>query len=608
MTYTPALSSCIEGFAAGFRPSVRMRLSEWSNKHARLSSEASVQPGGWTCFPYQTEPLDALSPQSPYESVVLLWASQMGKTQLLLNAVSNLVAEDPGPCLCVQPTLSMAEAFSKDRLAPLFRDTPVLQGLVAAAKSRDTGSTIFHRRFRDGHISIVGANSPAGLASRPIRYLFMDELDRWEDSAGAEGDGASLAIARTRTFWNRKIVMTSTPTIKGASRIEAAFEESDQRYYHVPCPHCGAFQVLKWKRIEWPEGRPEDAQYRCSKCEKLIPHHLKDGMVSRGKWIAANPSSRIAGFHLSELYSPWRPWGELAADWIKSQGNVERLRAFVNTSLAELWDDQAQGAVGETELMARREVLGSLVPSEAAVLTCGVDVQDDRLEASVFAWGRGEESWLLAHRKFPGDPSGPALWAALDEFLLHPFQHPTIGPMPIHAVCIDSGGHFTNAVCSFAEKRSGRRVFAIKGMAGPRPVWPKKQSKAAKGRVYVIGVDSAKQVISQRLHITEGAGWIHFPTWCSLEYFRQFTSEFLKTEYRRGRPERSWVRKPGRLAEAWDCGVYAYAALCGLISHGVLVDAEVDRLEVMRRAERPTEAAAPAYPMYRSRFVSGLRG
>jgi phage terminase large subunit GpA-like protein len=607
MKYGPALKALVLRFAAGWLPPVRVPLSQWADDHARLSSEASAQVGGWHSFPYQREPLDALSPHSAYESVVLMWAAQMGKTQLLLNLVSYMVAEDPGPCLCVQPTLPMAEAFSKDRLSPLFRDTPALQGLVAAAKSRDIGSTIFHRRFRDGHISIVGANSPAGLASRPIRYLLMDELDRWEDSAGAEGDGASLAIARTRTFvGTRKIVMTSSPTVKDASRIEAAFLESDQRFYHVPCAHCGAFQVLKWKRIEWPEGRPEEAQYRCVKCEKLIPHHLKGGMVARGKWIASNPSSRIAGFHLSELYSPWRAWGELAADWTKAQGNIERMRAFINTSLAELWNDQAQGSVTEDELMARREVLGSQVPSEAAVLTCGVDVQDDRLEASVFAWGRGEASWLLAHRKFPGDPSGPALWAALDEFLLHPFQHPTIGPMPIHAVCVDSGGHFTNAVCQFAEARRGRRVFAIKGMAGPRPIWPKKQSKAAKGRVYIIGVDSAKQVISQRLHVTEGAGCVHFPAapWCNLEYFRQFTSEFLKTEYRRGRPERVWIRKPGRLAEAWDCAVYAYTALCALVSHGVLVDAEVDRLDLMRRADKPDQAA-PAYQVYRSKFVSG---
>lgn len=605
MAYAAALERSIHRLADGFLPPRRMRLSEWADEHRRLSAEGSVQAGRWKSFPYQVEPLDCLSPHSPYEAVVLMWASQMSKTEQLLNLVAYAVAEDPGPMLVVQPTLPMAEAFSKDRLGPLFRDMPILHGKVANPKSRDAGSTIYHRRFTGGHISIVGANSPAGLASRPIRYLVMDELDRWEDSAGAEGDGASLAIARTRTFWNRRIAMTSSPTIKGASRIEAAFLESDQRYFHVPCPLCRRFQVLKWKRVEWPEGKPELAEYRCEHCERLIPHYQKLEILNAGRWIAANPGAPSAGFHLSELYSPWRSWGQMALDWVNSQGNIERLRAFVNTSLAELWDDAAQGNVTEAELMARREAYGPALPAAAAVLTCGVDVQDDRVEASVFAWGRGEESWLMTHRVFPGDPSTPALWNALDEFLLQPWQHPAIGPMLIHATAVDSGGHFTNQVTSFAEARRGRRVFAIKGMAGPRRIWPPKQSKAPKGRVYLVGVDSGKQVVQQRLHLMEGAGRIHFPATVGERYFSQFTSEFMRTVYKGGRPERSWVRKPGRQGETWDCAVYAFAALCGLQTHGVNVDEEVARLELIGNVSSPAQQDVAAPGVYRSRFVSG---
>jgi phage terminase large subunit GpA-like protein len=597
------VSELIIDLAAAVLPPERIDLSQWADRHRKLSSEGSVQPGQWQCFPFQRAPLDAISPHSPYEQVVLMWSSQMGKTEMLLNLIGYAIAEAPGPMLVVQPTLMMAEAFSKDRVSPMFRDMIVLKGKVADPKSRDAGSTIFHRRFTGGHLTIVGSNSPAGLASRPIRYLLMDELDRWEDSAGAEGDPAALAIARTRTFWNRRVLAVSSPTIKGASRMEAAFLESDQRFYHVPCPHCRRHQRLVWQRVEWPEGKAEEARYRCAGCEQLIPHHKKAWMVANGHWVVTNAASNIAGFHLSELYSPWRAWSQLAAEWLAAQGNIERLRAFINTSLAELWDDQAAGAVTETELLARREVYGPMLPERAAVVTAGVDVQDDRVEVSVYPWTKAEECWLMAHQIIPGDPSTPALWAALDGFLLKPWPHPLLGPVNIHAVCIDSGGHFTQAVCDFCEQRRGRRVWAIKGMAGARPVWPRRQSKAAKGKVYVIGVDSCKMSIQQRLKLTEGPGCIHFPTTVELPFFEQMTSEYLKTEYRRGRPERSWERRKGRAAEAWDCAVYALAAIHGLASNGISLDMEAQRVGLLRQNAAPPPSNA--YQVYRSRFLNG---
>jgi len=393
--------------------------------------------------------------------------------------------------------------------------------------------------------------------------------------------------------------MVSSPTVKGASRIEAAWLESDQRFYEVPCPECGEFQRLVWTRVEWPEDKPEEAEYRCARCEQLIPHHRKAGMVARGRWVATNPGAGIAGFHLSELYSPWRSWGELADEWLKAQGNVERLRAFINTSLAELWDDSAAANVTEADLLARREAYGPALPAGAALLTAGVDIQDDRAEVSVYGWGRGEESWLMVHRVIPGDPSAPGLWAALDDFLLAPWQHPVLGPTPIHAVAIDSG-YYAGAVCRFADERRGRRVWAVKGMAGRRPVWPRKQSKAAKGRVYVVGVDSLKTTLQARLRITEGAGRIHFPTTADLAFFEQLNSEYLRTEYRRGVPVRVWERRKGRRAEIWDAAVYALAAVYGLQSHGVHVDVEAARMDALRQAGA---VQGQGYQVYRSKFV-----
>jgi phage terminase large subunit GpA-like protein len=266
-----------------------------------------------------------------------------------------------------------------------------------------------------------------------------------------------------------------------------------------------------------------------------------------------------------------------------------------------LWDDAGAANVTEADLMARRENYGPALPEKAAMLTCGADLQDNRVECSVYAWGRGEECWLMAHRIIPGDPSTPGLWAALDSFLLTTWQHPLIGPMPIHATCIDSG-YYTGQVCRFCDERRGRRVFAVKGQGGARPVWPRRESKAAKGKVYLIGVDALKQVISQRLRIIEGPGRIHFPVTVNQGFFEQLNSEFLKTEYRRGRPERSWQRRKGRAAECWDAAVYSLAGVHALQAHGVHVDVEAARLESMRQ----TGAVQPAaYQVYKSRFVSG---
>jgi phage terminase large subunit GpA-like protein len=588
------------GLALAVLPPERVLLSVWADRHRRLSSEGSAAPGQWQTLPFQKEPLDCITPGSPYREVVLMWSSQVGKSEALLSVIAYAVAEDPGPILVIQPTLPMCEAFSKDRLAPLFRDMPILKGKVSDPKSRDSGTTLFSKRFIGGHITITGSNSPAGLASRPIRYLLEDELDRWEESAGSEGDQETLAKARTRTFWNRKIVKVSSPTVKGASRIEAAFLESDQRFYHVPCPFCGHRQRLVWSRVEWPKGEPEKAAYRCAGCEELIPNHRKNWMVARGIWIASNPGSKIAGFHLSELYSPWRAWGELAEEWLKCQGNPEMLRAFINTSLAELWDDAGAVGVTEADLMARRESYGPTLPERAAVLTAGVDIQADRAEVSVYAWGAGEESWLMVHRVIPGDPTGPALWAALDSFLMERWQHPLVGPMPIHAVCIDSG-FLAGQVTRFCDERRGRRVWAVKGRSGAGPVWPRKESKAPKGRVFVLHHDSLKTTIQRRLSITEGPGQIHLPVTVDWKFFEQLNSEFLRTEYRRGRPERSWERRKGRAAEAWDAAVYAYAAVFGLQAQGIHVDVEAAKLEALRQTGA---AQGPGYQVYRSKFLS----
>lgn len=375
-------------------PPPDLTVSEWADQNARLSSESAAEKGEWRTdrAPYQRAIMDAVSPSDRAETVVLMCAAQMGKTTMMAHFIGYIIDLDPGPVLLVQPREVDAEAFSKDRLAPMLRDTPCLRGKVAEARSRDSNNTILHKKFLGGSITLAAASSPAGLAMRSIRYCLLDEVDRYPASAGSEGDPVNLAITRTANFWNRKIVLCSTPTIKGASRIEAAWLESNQQSYWVPCPHCGEFQVLRWDNLVWPKGEPGKAEYRCEHCAKLIGDWQKHWMLKHGEWRAAHPERETAGFRINGLYSPWRKWGALARKFLADRRSPETLREFVNTVLAEPWDDEAETSVDIVTVMARREHYRAPAPYGVAVLTAGVDVQKDRLELELVGWGRGEES------------------------------------------------------------------------------------------------------------------------------------------------------------------------------------------------------------------------
>jgi phage terminase large subunit GpA-like protein len=590
-------------------PPRRVELSEWADGHRRLSSEASASVGPWRTLPFQREPLNAIAPGSPWPTVVLVWASQMGKSELLLNLVTYIVAVEPGPTLVVQPTLAMVEAFSKDRIAPLLRDTPVLRGKVADPKSRDAGSTIYHRRFTGGHLTLVGSNSPSGLASRPVRYLLLDEVDRYEESAGAEGDPVSLALARTRTFWNRKVILTSSPTLAGGSRIGAAWAESDQREFELPCPYCSYYQQLRWERLEWPEGDPQGARYRCEGCSRLIEHHLKKDMVEHGRWQAKARSAEIAGFRLSEMISPWRSWGDLAADWIQTVGQPERRRAFVNTSLAEWWTEEAQQMPAAEALAARCEVYGAEVPGPVALLTCGVDLQHDRCEAEIVGWGRGFESWSISYNVFYGDPTAPHLWQQLDAFLNHEFKHESGMPLRIASTCIDAG-YLTDEVLGFTRDKFARKIYGVKGLNSgfSRPIWPRKPIYNRKQLpVFLISSDEAKRWFHQRLRIAEpGAGYCHFSVGQPLDYFRGLLSETLLTRYRGGRPHLEWANLKRERNEPLDTRVYGIAGLFSLLMQGLDLNRHAENWERMLEPNSARTVVQRQVPStYRSRFVHG---
>ncbi len=503
--------------------------------------------------------MDAVSDPA-VRQVVVMSAAQVGKTEVLLNVIGYHIDQDPAPMLVVQPTLSMAQAFSKDRLAPMVRDTGALTGKIKHPRSRDSGNTTLHKVFPGGHVTIAGANSAAGLASRPVRIVLCDEVDRYPSSAGTEGDPVRLAEKRASTFWNSKIVTVSTPTVKNASRIEAEYLGSDQREFWVPCRHCGEAQIMRWKSVQWQADQPETAVYVCEHCGAAWSDADRLRAIKRGSWRASCEFTGVAGFRLSGLSSPWLSITEAVRDFLEAKKLPETLRVWVNTYLGETWEESGEG-VNDLSIADRREDYDGC-PDGVVLLTAGVDVQDDRLEVEIVGWGRDEESWSIDYRTIYGDPSSPGVWGDLDAYLNETWKHPRGVDMPVRAACVDSGGHHTQAVYTFCRAREGRRVFAIKGVGGEGRALLGRPTKNNIGKVklFPVGVDSAKELIYARLKIAEpGPGYCHFPARYDDEYFRQLTAEQIVTRFSKGFRKREWKKTRAR-NEALDCRVYALAA------------------------------------------------
>ena len=540
------------------------------------------------------------------KQVVIMSGAQLGKSEVLLNIIGYHIEHDPSPILLMQPTVDMAQSFSKDRITSgLLATTPSLRGKVKDPRARDSGNTTLHKTFPGGALSLVGANSPASLASRPIRIVLCDEVDRYPVSAGEEGDPVALATKRSMTFWNRKIVLVSTPTDKGASRIESAYHETDMRQYHIPCPHCDHMQTLRWAQVQWHEKDAATAAYYCEECGAAWTDVQRHKAISNGKWVASAPFNGIAGFHISSLYSPWVSIPDAVDEFLKSRRDPMRLKTWINTFLGETWEEQGE-SIDEMDLMDRRENWGEQLPDDVLLLTAGVDVQDDRLEVEIVGWGRGEESWSIAYEAMYGDPSSAELWNRLDVMLQQKFDHPIKGEMVIRSVCVDSGGHYTQQVYNYARLRSGRRVFAIKGVGGSGKPIVGRPSKNNIGKInlFPVGTDTAKEVVYARLKISdEGEGYCHFPSNRGEEYFRMLTAEKKVTRYYKGRPRTEWAKIRTR-NEALDCRVYATAALSILNLN--LEAVYIAGQNQVSSEEQPAARRRPGMPM-RSGFVHGYR-
>lgn len=562
------------------KPPPRLNVSQWSDAHRHLSAEASAEPGKWSTAraEYQRGIMDAIA-RPDVREVVVKKSAQIGWTEILANVIGYHIHQSPAPILLVQPTLELGEAFSKDRLAPMLRDTPVLRDAVADPKSRSSGSTLLHKSFEGGHLTIAGANSPASLASRPIRILLCDEVDRYPPSAGAEGDPVSISRARCKTFWDRKILLGSTPTIAGHSRIETAYAESDQGYFWVPCPHCGEHQVLRWQAVQWDGDDAETARLHCTSCGAGWTDGERWAAVGRGEWRASAPFRGVAGFAISELYSTWVRLSETVGAFLAAKrGGPGQLRVFVNTALGETWQERGE-APDHERLIERREAfpLGT-VPSGAIVLTAGVDVQRDRLECDVWGWGPGYESWLIESTALHGDPAAQDVWSDLRELLDRTWPSADGDPVRVAKVGVDTGGTDTQATYRALRAWADPRVVPLKGVDGWNrsvPVsGPTNVDVTADGRklkrglkLWTVAVSTLKAEFYRLLWLSRGdgvgypPGWVHLPEGLDAEAVKQLVSEQLVTvNDRRGFARQEW-RKLRDRNERLDCRNYARAAL-----------------------------------------------
>lgn len=561
-------------------PPPDLTLSQWADRYRHLPGESGSMGGHWDTgrAPWQREIMDAITDIS-VEKVVVMSAAQMGKTDaFLVNTVGYYMHYDPCTILCMQPTLSMAETFSKDRIMPTVRETPVLRDKIND-KSRTGGNTIFKKMFPGGRLTMTGANSPTELRSRPVRVLLADEIDAYPATAGKEGDPLVLAGKRLTTYWNRKEVYTSTPTVSMVSRIEMAYNHSTMEEWNVPCPVCGKLQPLVWENVTYEldsEGEVIKSAYICAGCGTVSLEAAWKECFGKGRYIAEHPKRKTRGFHFNSLASTFFGWekiikGYIEADEAEKKGNSHLMKGWVNTEMGLPYEGECE-SIDKDALYKRREKYNCEVPQEVIALTAGVDTQDDRFEVEVVGWGVGFESYGIVFKRIYGDLKQDEVWQRLDGFLVQEFKKPDGTGLKIYRTCMDSGGHFTNKVYKFCRRRMARGVFAVKGKDGERPFVPNpNKNNRERAYLFILGVDTGKSLLMQRLNIEkEGPGYCHFPKdekgyirGYDKDYFKGLAAEKQVLKYNRsGYPYYAWeMTGETKRNEPLDCRNYAQAAI-----------------------------------------------
>lgn len=587
------LNAVISRVVAGFQPPEDLTVSEWADAKRYLSPESSAEPGPWRTSkaPYLKEPMDCFS-DPKINRIVMVASSQVGKSELELNIIGYIIDQDPGSILFVHPTNVDAKEFSKMRIAPMIRDTPVLAAKVADPKSRDSGNTILQKSFPGGILTLCGSTEAHALASKPIRYLLGDERDRWAISAGREGDPWDLARARQITFYNAKAVEVSTPTIKNASAIEKSFSTGTMERWLVPCPHCEELNDIKFSDIRFDKEESVVRGYRTYKATAVwyvCPHcggiskekTMKLLSQSKGRWVAENPAAYERGcrsFWLNAFVSPWASWTSTVEEYLAALGSAKKLQVVFNTRFGELWEDRGD-LEDENAYMGRREEYPAELPDGVVVLTCGVDTQNDRLQYEIVGHGHFGETWGIRTGVLMGRPDNAEVWESLDAVIGRVYRFKEGHGLKVSATFVDEGGHFAQEVRIACRERFDKMVFAIKGSSGgqsvPYTAPPRKVKIVIKGKYlgtawqYMLGVDAGKLKIYDNLRVmTPGPKYCHFPLeeerGYNKDYFHGLLSERLVYLPEKKNPWQ-WQKIPGHERnEALDCRNYALAAFQAL--------------------------------------------
>ncbi len=561
------------------RPPAKIDLAEWVEANIVLPSSIAAQPGRMRLWPHQ---VDIARSMAEAERTVVLKSARIGFSQLAVAVLGHYAVNDPSPCLVVLPAEQDCRDLMVNSIEPVFAESPALRSaLTANLNDRDT---LYSRRFPGGSLALVSARAPRNLRARTARVAVLDELDAWEVDVRGEGDPVELAIHRTATFGNRRIIMGSSPVHESTSRILRAYEKSDQRIYECPCPHCGERHEVRWKDIHWQPDQPETGHWACPSCGGVVEEAEKAAFVSAGRWRATCPEVvGCHGYRISALISllPTVTWPRLVAEFLEARKSPETLQTFVNTVLGEAWRDEGE-EIDESTLASRAEAFDlENIPPDVLLLTAGIDTQDDRLEVTFVGWSR-DQAFVLGHELVFGSPLDDATWREADDLLRRTFKHPSGGTLKVDAAIVDSGdGGHTDAVYAFCKPRAGRRIMAGKGMADfSRPLTQLSQARHV--RLILVGVDSAKSQIMNRLQAGRS---IRFSHTLDANWFEQLASERRIVRYARGQPYRAFERIPGRRAEALDCLVYAFAAR-------QLIGLDLDR----RAAELADKPKPPTMP------------
>ncbi len=589
--------------AAAVAPRHILTVSEWADRHRELTGKQAGERGRWRTArtPYLREIMDCLSASSRVTDIVVMKSSQVGVTEAMINWLGYIIDHAPAPVMVLMPSLELRDAWKVQKLNPLLTETPAVREILGGLRSRDAANRQDVIDFPGGVLFLAGGNSPNSYAQRSVRYLALDDLDRFPAEVGDEGDPIFLSKGRTKSFQRAKRLYVSTPTVRDTSLIWREWDRSDQRVWHMPCPHCGTYRPFEFSETlclaPWRGGclhysaESDQAWYACGECAAVIAEHHKPAMLAAGRWIATHPERKTRGYHLSALFAPiglGPSWLDLAREHAQAARSTTTLRTFVNTQLGLAYEEQGD-SVEPVGLLARLEEYPEPLAG-IELRTAGVDVQKDRLELTAADWTAEEECWVLEHLILPGDTAQPEVWELLAETLLE---------LAVHSVAIDAG-YQTSMVRAFCAARPW--AAPTKGIAGPyRPLVEDERTRRARLRrkrkgVYVepVGVDQGKALVYSRLRMPKpGPGYVHFPRepWADDEYFAQLTAEKLVTKMRGSRPYSEWVQTRPR-NEALDCLLLALVAR---------------RLPLARN--RPgAAAAAPQIRRIRGNFVKAWKG